>query len=183
MLDWPIFDDLWEALGHWAHVRGVAEGDSRSLHVNTCLFVLEDAQRAIDAYSATDGFAGIGEAYLKKYGLLQAMQLQLDAVDALGRGLGKNLDINQYEGIRSVRDVRHTVGGHPIRSQTRGAKRQHFHDRITILEPGVIRFMSFAAADPTDWSGATLRVGDLVSSVRMAVQAALLDLISFLRAL
>ena len=178
--DWPDYDKLLRSLSCWQDANSVPKEDPRHTQISACVYVTEETQSAIDSYRRTTAFSEDGEAFLKKYGLLQAVQLQLDAVSSLGSCLGCNLKMDKYDGVKVALNTRHTVAGHPIRSQTRGTKRHHFHDRISVMDPTVMRFMSFNAADPTEWRGETTTVDYLVNSVEAAVKSALAELADFL---
>ena len=82
----------------------------------SCLDTVEDAQLAVDEYCRLDFSAkgtDTGKLYLVVYGVLQAMFLQQDALKNLARLLDFPYRIDDYPGLKEVREVRNQIVGHP----------------------------------------------------------------------
>jgi len=127
------------------------------------LMVVEDAVSAIEGYAAMAPFAHVDEAYLAKYGLLQAVQVGFDGAEDVARVLGVRLRADGISGGRAVKIARNIVAGHPIGGNMQGESWHHFHDRATAHDKTVIRVMSFSRADPERWTGQTLQTEVLVT--------------------
>lgn len=127
------------------------------------LMVIEDAVEAIRAYGMVPEFKTTGEAYLLKFGLLQAFQLAFDAAEGVGRSLGIKVRADREIGGKAVLLTRNLVAGHPIGGNLNGARWNHFHDRQTAMSRDVIKVMSFKAADSDVWTGQTVIVAQLIS--------------------
>lgn len=127
------------------------------------LMVIEDAVQAIGAYEALSRFTTAGDAYLSKFGLLQALQLGFDAAEEVGRTLGVRLRADREPGGKTVLVTRNLVAGHPIGGTLNGHRWNHFHDRQTAQSKEVIRVMSFHAADNDIWTAQTVVVAQLIS--------------------
>jgi hypothetical protein len=164
---WPLREEAGIQEGHPSWVEGTA-----------CLHLIEDTQRAIDSYSSIDAFNGVGDAYLRKHGLLQAVLLQLDAVEGLARSIGARWKAGNDRNLVQALLTRNVVAGHPIGSRVKQVKYHHFHDRISLLDPGVIRFMSFSTDDPKDWTGGMTSVSTILASVAVAVSDGLREMIA-----
>lgn len=135
-----------------------------SCHINellAALNVVEDAAMAIEGYSASPPFLHNDEAYLAKYGLLQALQVGLDAAETVGRCAGQRFDAWKAGGKTAI-EARTIVAGHPVGGTMRGEKWLHFHDRGSSHEKAVIRVMSFSRDDPEKMTGQTILTDDLM---------------------
>ncbi len=154
---------LWAALGE------PADGSPEHLRALAGLMVLEDSVSAIEGYRAARRFASAGEAYLAKYGLLQAMQLAFDSMQAVAGALGVRLRPDRLPGGKVVLVTRNLVAGHPVGGTYRGSPHQHFHDRASAHDPAVIKVMSFQRDDPKEWSGQTLLTADLIANAYTVV--------------
>jgi hypothetical protein len=100
----------------------------------SALMVVEDATCAIEGYRSLPQFGHVDEAYLAKYGLMQALQLGFDAAVSVGRVLGTE------QRADTTRE---------------GQSWQHYHDRASAHDKSVIKIMSFASRDATEWTGLT----------------------------
>ena len=125
--------------------------------------VVEDAVSAIEGYAALPPFAHVDEAYLAKYGLLQALQVGFDGAEAVARVLGVRLRADGAAQGKDVKVARNIVAGHPIGGTMQGQSWHHFHDRATAHDKAVIRVMSFPRDDPENWTGQTIQTDELVT--------------------
>ncbi len=101
----------------------------------SCLDTVEDAQLAVDkyrrlAYSAKG--AGKGKLYLAVYGVLQAMFLQQDALKNLASLLDFPYRIDNYPGLKKVREVRNQIVGHPTSYKRKGTESYYVISRIRL---------------------------------------------------
>jgi hypothetical protein len=119
-----------------------------------------------------DEFRDYRQGYLMKFGLLQAFQNQLKALEEIGSVVAIPVRADRL-GAADVLATRHIVAGHPLGGRVEGRSWQHFHDRQTVLEPTVIRVMSFESSKPRNWMGQTIAVGDLVTSVTHVIRKGL----------
>jgi hypothetical protein len=157
----------------WAARGEPAEGSPEQLRALAGLMVLEDSVCAIEGYKAIKRFRSIDDAYLTKYGLLQAMQLAFDAAQAIAGSFGMKLRPDRLPGGKVVLVTRNLVAGHPLGGTYRGVSHQHFHDRATAHDPEIIRVMSFQHDDPKEWNGQTLLTTELIRSAYAVVTEAL----------
>lgn len=137
--------------------------DSHPNELMAALMVVEDAANAISGYAALPPFEHVDEAYLAKYGLLQALQVGFDGAEAVAHGLGCRVRADSVAGGKAVKIARNIVAGHPIGGTMAGESWHHFHDRATANENAVIRVMSFSRAEPERWTGQTLPTNELVT--------------------
>jgi len=148
-------------------IRAAAEAIGHlSCHPNelmAALMVVEDAGSAIEGYASLAPFVHVDEAYLAKYGLLQAVQIGFDGAEDVGRALGVRLRADGIPGGKSVKIARNIVAGHPIGGNMQGESWHHFHDRSTAHDKAVIRVMSFSRDDPERWTGQALETEALVT--------------------
>jgi hypothetical protein len=149
-------------------VRGRAEALERinepdRVRLLAALMVVEDATCAVEGYRALPAFAYVDEAYLAKYGLLQALQLGFDATQAVGELLGLRLRADRVAGGKVVKITRTLVAGHPLGGSYQGRAWEHFHDRGTAHEKSVLKIMSFDSHDPTNWTGQTHETNRLMN--------------------
>ena len=126
------------------------------------LMAVEDAVAAIEGYVSLPLFGFVDEAYLSKYGLLQALQVGFDAAEDVARVLGVKLRADKMTGGKTVLIARNIVAGHPIGGNMAGQSWLHFHDRASAHDKAVIRAMSFSRKDPSVWTGQTLATADLI---------------------
>jgi hypothetical protein len=136
-----------------AALEGISEPDR--VRLLAALMVVEDATCAIEGYRALPAFAYMDEAYLAKYGLLQALQLGFDAAQAVGEVVGLQLRADRVAGGKVVKITRTLVAGHPLGGSYQGRAWEHFHDRGSAHEKSVLKIMSFDSEDPTNWTGQT----------------------------
>jgi hypothetical protein len=168
-----ILDLCEEVRQLWAGGSEPVEGSPEHLRALAGLMVLEDSVSAIEGYRAARRFRSVDEAYLTKYGLLQAMQLAFDSVQAVAGAFGLKLRPDRLPGGKAVLVTRNLVAGHPVGGTYRGLPHQHFHDRASVHDPAVIRVMSFQRDNPKEWSGKTLLTTELITSVYSVVTEAL----------
>lgn len=159
--------ELWEGCGE------PAEGSPEYLRALAGLMVLEDSVSAIEGYRTVRRFRSVNEAYLGKYGLLQAMQLAFDSVQAVAGAFGLKLRPDRLPGGKAVLVTRNLVAGHPVGGTYRGLPHQHFHDRASAHDPAVIRVMSFQRDNPKKWNGQTLLTTELITNSYSVVAEAL----------
>jgi len=110
--------------------------------------VIEDATFAVEGFRALAPFSYVDEAYLAKYGVLQALQLGFDASEAVGEPLGLRLRADRSSGGEVVKITRTVVAGHPLGGSYRGRAWEHFHDRGSANDKSVLKIMSFDRHDP-----------------------------------
>jgi hypothetical protein len=139
-----------------------AQFDGEPNELVAALMTVEDAVSAIEGYLAFPPFAFVDEAYLAKYGLLQALQVGFDAAECVARVLGEKLRADKMPGGKVVLVTRNIVAGHPIGGNMAGEAWLHFHDRATAHDKDVIRVMSFSRRDPEKWTGQSITTADLV---------------------
>lgn len=147
-------------------VRQAAEQHGAQCHVDellAALMVVQDATTAIEGYAAAPPFLHVDEAYLAKYGLLQALQAGLDAVEAIGACAGLTLNAWRAGGEAAL-EARNIVAGHPIGGTMRGESWHHFNDRATAHDKAVIRVMSFSRREPDRWTGQTISTEELMGA-------------------
>jgi hypothetical protein len=148
----------------WAGCGQPAEGSPEHLRALAGLMVLEDSVSAIEGYRIRGRFHSVDQAYLTKYGLLQAMQLAFDSVQAVAGAFGLKLRPDRLAGGKAVLITRNLVAGHPVGGTYRSLPHQHFHDRASAQDPAVIRLMSFQSNSPKEWNGQTLLTIELITN-------------------
>ena len=158
-----------------------ADGSPEHLRALAGLMVLEDSVSAIEGYRTARRFVSVDEAYLAKYGLLQAMQLAFDSMQAVAGALGVRLRPDRLPGGKVVLVTRNLVTGHPVGGTYRGSPHQNFHDRASAHDPAVIRVMSFQRDDLKEWSGQTLLTADLIANAYTVVTEGLERICDHLR--
>ena len=154
-------------------VSDVSLLNGETTELKAALMVIEDAVSAIEAYFRLPGFAFVDEAYLAKYGLLQALQLGFDATEAVARMLGNRVRADKMPGGKAVLVTRNIVAGHPIGGTLDGESWHHFHDRGSAHDKQLMRVMSFSRRDPERWTGQTVSTDDLIRDGLMVIIAAL----------
>lgn len=157
----------------WPERSRHVEGSPGHLRVLAGLMVLEDSVSAIEGYRAVGRFRSVDQAYLTKYGLLQAMQLAFDSVQAVAGAFGLKLRPDRLPGGKAVLVTRNLVAGHPVGGTYRSLPRQHFHDRASAHDPAVIKVMSFQSDSPKEWSGQALLTIELIANAYSVVTEAL----------
>jgi hypothetical protein len=170
--------DAQEALGLCNDIRAaVDDPDKLAGHPNelmAALMVVEDAIGAIEGYAEAAPFNFVDEAYLAKYGLLQALQVAFDGAKSAAKVLGVQLRADR-KGGKAVIVARNIVAGHPIGGNMEGESWHHFHDRATAHDKAIIRVMSFSRSDPGHWTGQTLRTEELINDGLHAITQILRD--------
>jgi hypothetical protein len=127
------------------------------------LMVVEDATMAVEGYAAAPPFLHADDAYLAKYGLLQAFQAGLDAAEVVGRCVGLRFDAWRAGGKPAL-EARNIVAGHPVGGTMSGESWHHFHDRASAHDKVVIRVMSFSRSEPGRWTGQTILTQELMET-------------------
>ncbi len=153
----------------WAGCGQPAEGSPEHLRALAGLMVLEDSVSAIEGYRILGRFRSVDQAYLTKYGLLQAMQLAFDSVQAVAGAFGLKLRPDRLAGGKAVLITRNLVAGHPVGGTYRSLPHQRFHDRASAQDPAVIKLMSFQSNSPKEWNGQTLLTIELITSAYSVV--------------
>lgn len=138
------------------------------------LMVVEDAISAIEGYLAAPCFDHVDDAYLAKFGLLQAFQLGFDAAEVVCRLVGAKANAGASARGKEVLMARSIIAGHPLGTRVRQTKWQHFHDRASAHEKSYIRVMAFQDEDPSVWTGMSLPTGVLIDN-GLAVMNRLLE--------
>jgi hypothetical protein len=109
--------DAQEALSLCNDIReAVDDPDRLDGHPNELvadLMVVEDAIGAIEGYADAAPFNFVDEAYLAKYGLLQALQVAFDGAESAAKVLGVRLRADRKGGKAAI-VARNIVAGHPI---------------------------------------------------------------------
>lgn len=168
--------------------RPRADGSEGS-RVTLALMTIVDTERAIRAFRkptlrklspevalkrrAEDKeweWPGVGTAYLTKYGLLQAMQLQQLAAETVATGLGFT-DL-KLDTTNVPRIARHNAAAHPF--SDKGLQEDHFLDRSSIFE-NTLKIMSFAP--DSEWRGRTEHIPDLKRLQRELIVTFLVEII------
>jgi hypothetical protein len=174
--------DAQEALGLCDDIRAAVDDPDRLAgHPNelmAALMVVEDAIGAIEGYAEAAPFNFVDEAYLAKYGLLQALQVAFDGAESAAKVLGVRLRADRKGGKAAV-VARNIVAGHPIGGNMDGESWHHFHDRATAHDKSIIRVMSFKRSDPEHWTGQTLRTEELVTDGLHAIKQVLRDALNY----
>ena len=170
--------DAQEALGLCNDIRAAVDDPDRLAgHPNelvAALMVVEDAIGAIEGYADAAPFNFVDEAYLAKYGLLQALQVAFDGAESAAKVLGVRLRADRKGGKAAI-VARNIVAGHPIGGNMEGESWHHFHDRATAHDKTIIRVMSFSRSDPERWTGQTLRTEELIKDGLHAIKQILRD--------
>jgi hypothetical protein len=174
--------DAQEALGLCNGIRAAVDDPARLAgHPNelmAALMVVEDAIGAIEGYANAAPFNFVDEAYLAKYGLLQALQVAFDGAESVAKVLGVRLRADR-KGGKAPLIARNIVAGHPIGGNMDGESWHHFHDRATAHDKSIIRVMSFSRSDPEHWTGQTLRTEELIKDGLRAIKQILCDALSY----
>lgn len=89
-----------------------------SHQIVTCLDTIEDAQLAVDEYRLLDRSQFLthkGKVYLVVYGVLQGIFLQQDALRDLANALHFPFRIDDYQELKTIREIRNQIVGHPTK--------------------------------------------------------------------
>ncbi len=111
------------------------ESTVRRYQIASCLDTVEDAQLAVDEYCRLDfSTKGTdkGELYLAVYGVLQAMFLQQDALQNLASLLDFPYRMDNYPGLKEVREVRNQIVGHPTSYRRNGTESYYAINRMKL---------------------------------------------------
>lgn len=95
--------------------------------------IIEDTCEACLVYEKNGLGEGIGEKYLRVYGLLQSIYLQQDAIKILAKILA-NIEIvhDKLANWKRIRDIRNMSTGHPI--EYNYGEKSIFLSRVTITD-------------------------------------------------
>lgn len=132
-----------------ASVQPLDEADATRLIA--ALMVVEDATSAVEGYRAAPEFDHVDDAYLAKFGLLQAFQLGFDAAEVVCRLVGATANAGSSAEGKVVLIARSIIAGHPLGTRVQQAKWQHFHDRSSAHEKSRLRVMAFQDQAPSIW--------------------------------
>jgi hypothetical protein len=103
----------------------------------SCLDVIEDTDLAIASYLNGEYGKSTGAEYLAKYGLLQALNVQQDAVSNLCKSLKMPNPLDNYPRLKEVKDIRIKSIGHPTKRKRKGQPTSyHFISRPTLKPDG-----------------------------------------------
>jgi hypothetical protein len=173
--------DAQEALGLCNDIRAAVDDPDQwdSSEFLAALMVVEDAIGAIESYAEAAPFNFVDEAYLAKYGLLQALQVAFDGAESVAKVLGVRLRADR-KGGKAVIVARNIVAGHPIGGNMNGKSGHHCHDRATAHDKAIIRVMSFSRSDPGRWTGQTLRTEELINDGLHTIKRILRDALNSL---
>jgi hypothetical protein len=108
----------------------------------SCLDVIGDTDLAIASYLNGEYRKSTGAEYLAKYGLLQALNIQQDAVFHLCESLKMPNPRDNYPRLKEVKDIRIKSIGHPTKRKKGQLTSYHFISRIT-LTPDGFELLSF----------------------------------------
>jgi hypothetical protein len=114
--------------------------------------VIEDTCEALQHFEAEGIGDGVGEKYLKLYGVLQAVSLQQDAIKYLCQSLSKVFP--KLKGLvdwreSQIRKLRNLTVGHPIEMTRDKIVRRCFITRASISPHG-FKLMVYNAAENKD---------------------------------
>lgn len=146
------------------------------------LDVIEDTEEAIAAYTAKEFGESKSAHYLAVYGLLQAIYVQQDAVINLCESLGIRESINNYPKLKSIRETRNDIVGHPTkRDQRKGQPISYHHiSRITLSQSGFKLASFFADGSPPQFKD--IDIPGLIVEQRKFISTILASQISNLEA-
>lgn len=123
---------------------------------------IEDTQLAIKTYQELDRFNGYTGGYLYIYGLLQALNIQQDAINNLNSSLFNEITDykNDYPILYEIRENRNKAIGHP----TKRGNDASFHniDRTSISKEG----FTLASYFPKTGEKSTFQKIDIVGSIK-----------------
>jgi hypothetical protein len=139
-------------------------GGTEAARLVAALMVIEDATSAIEGYRALESFEHVDDAYLAKFGLLQALQLGFDAAQKACEAVGVTARADATVEGKSVKVTRHIVAGHPVGGTMRGKNWLHFHDRSSAHDKEAIRVMSFLDSDPSIWTAQSQSAQELIDN-------------------
>jgi hypothetical protein len=101
------------------------------------LDVAEDAMAAISCFLSGGIGSGVGERYLRLYGVLQAVFLQQDAILTLCKlFLGSRTEPGAPSAWKELRSLRNLTVGHPIERGTGEHVRRSFVTQISLTNDG-----------------------------------------------
>jgi hypothetical protein len=99
-------EELTDILGQIYHSARTAkqfeEGDPADLQFVAAHFTLIDSQYAIDSYSELKEFRDFREAYLMKFGLLQALHNQIKSVEEIAMSVNQPKKLDRLDGVASI---------------------------------------------------------------------------------
>lgn len=106
--------------------------------IAACLDTIEDAQLAVDEYRLLDfsnNQTDKGKLYLAVYGVLQGIFLQQDALMNLANALHFPCQINDYQVLKTIREIRNQSVGHPTSYRRKKAESYYAINRSSLSLP------------------------------------------------
>jgi len=112
-------------------------GADDQMKIRSSLYVIEDAQSAIDYYYNKVFGKSKAEIYLAIYGVLQALFIQQDAINNLSEIFKVFTDKiwKKYPKLKEIRDIRNDSTGHPT---NRNNKSFHFISQTSVNKNGFL---------------------------------------------
>jgi hypothetical protein len=155
-------------------------GDSKIIsQFGTALYVVEDCECAIGAYETMQWPREVGGQYLAVYGVLQAMFVQQDAVQALYEAIDEKFEFS-HELVR-IRHARNRCIGHPAKDtqggkrakDTQGGKRAVDHHMIIQVTLSHAGFRTQSMNEPHGIRQGSVNLREMISTQRSIVDSAL----------
>jgi hypothetical protein len=91
----------------------------------TAVDIIDDTESAIDVYLSSDFPTVTGEKYLRIYGVMQALFLQQDALEAIVKSIQPGKKIPKNDVLKEIRELRNASIGHPTDLNRGGASSVH----------------------------------------------------------
>ncbi len=146
------------------------------------LDVIGDTEEAIAAYHGKEFGASKAAHYLALYGVLQAIYVQQDAVLNLSESLGIREKIDNYPGLKAVRELRNDVAGHPTkRDKAKGLPTTYHHvSRMTLGHSSFTLLTFFSSGAP--FKVRRIDMLQLIAEQKKYISTVLVGLVSKLEA-
>lgn len=139
----------------------------------SALDVIGDTAAALDAYRETSQTSPpLGEAYLRTYGVLQALIVQQDALQHVAESLA--IDYSMPDDLREIRKIRNDSVGHPSRRDAAPGRAFNHISRVTLSQKG-FDLLTFRPGHPTQQR--TIDLFSLIEKQCLLVAAALRDFV------
>lgn len=139
----------------------------------SALDVIGDTAAALDAYRESSPTSPpLGEAYLRTYGVLQALIVQQDALQHVAESLA--VDYSMPDDLREIREIRNDSVGHPSRRGAAPGRAFNHISRVTLSQKG-FDLLTFRPGPPTQHR--TVDLLSLTEKQYLLVAAALRDFI------
>jgi hypothetical protein len=131
-----IFSEIREIINHPWKRELLLQDKIKWSKLCASLDVIEDSQIAINDYSSLSEFSSNEKGYLYVYGILQALNLQQDALVNLNKALfNQDIDFKKdYPELYNIRENRNNSIGHP--TDRRNGDSFHHISRISIEKKG-----------------------------------------------